>query len=80
MPTITITYDAENSIAQKTIDYIVSLGVFHVEKSEITKSETNKNELVKSFKTALTEANQIKQEIKQGSIKGLTIEEMLNEI
>lgn len=28
MATLTITYDAHNSIAQKTIDYILSLGLF----------------------------------------------------
>ena len=32
MATITLKYDARNAIARKTIDYILSLGVFKKEK------------------------------------------------
>lgn len=32
MATITIEYDARNKIAQKTIEYILSLGIFKVKK------------------------------------------------
>ncbi|MBN2776223.1 MAG: hypothetical protein JXR36_01190 [Bacteroidales bacterium] len=32
MATITIEYDARNKIAKKTIDYILSLGIFKVKK------------------------------------------------
>lgn len=33
MATITLKFDSRNSIAKKTLDYIVSLGVFEIEKT-----------------------------------------------
>lgn len=70
MATITLKYDARNSIARKTINYILSLGVFKVEKSSNTHD----------FKQALIEKDVIKQEIKEGKINWLTEEELLNEL
>lgn len=34
MAQITLTYDARNAIARKTLDYILSLGFFKVEQTE----------------------------------------------
>ncbi len=80
MATITITYDSENSFAQKTIEDIISLGIFRVENTDTSKNKASKTEFIENFENALTEAKQIKDKIKQGKIKGLTIEEMLDEI
>ena len=41
MARITLKYDAKNTLAKKTIDYILSLGVFSVESSRYNK-ETEK--------------------------------------
>ena len=34
MTTITLTYDGRNTIAKKTLDYILSLGVFEVKEKK----------------------------------------------
>ena len=34
MKTITLTYDGRNTIAKKTLDYILSLGVFEVKEKK----------------------------------------------
>ncbi len=34
MATITLNYDSQNNLASKTIDYILSLGVFRVEEKQ----------------------------------------------
>ena len=34
MATVTLNYNAHNSLAVKTLEYILSLGVFRVEKTE----------------------------------------------
>ncbi len=57
MTTITLSYDARNIIAKKTIAYILSLGVFNkVEPSaidisldEVKKGKTNKYKSVEDF-------------------------------
>lgn len=39
MAKITLVYDAKNSIAKKTIDFILSLGVFSIEKENVAITE-----------------------------------------
>ncbi len=73
MATITLTYDEKNSIAKKTIDYILSLGVFKVE-------DKKKKKFKKKLKQALIEKDQILKDIKTGKEKWLTKEELLNEL
>ncbi len=52
MATITLRYDASNPIAKKTIDYILSLGVFE-KRSELDEAlEDVKNGKVHSAKNA----------------------------
>ena len=38
MATITLNYNAQNSLASKTIEYILSLGVFKVEQRPTTRT------------------------------------------
>lgn len=38
MATITLKFDANNALAQKTLNYILSLGVFEVKKTGIQES------------------------------------------
>lgn len=40
MKTITLTYDGRNTIAKKTLDYILSLGVFKVKEDYRPNKET----------------------------------------
>lgn len=40
MKTITLTYDGRNTIAKKTLDYILSLGVFEVKEDYKPNKET----------------------------------------
>lgn len=55
MAQITLKYDARNSIAKKTIDYILSLGVFQVEKNNTQKdNEDFINSLSKQTNKKLT--------------------------
>jgi len=46
MATITLEYNTRNAIAQKTIDYILSLGVF--------KSKNGLDQAIEEFKTGKT--------------------------
>ena len=39
MATITLTYDARNSVAQKALDFILSLGIFHQKTSVVSTAE-----------------------------------------
>ncbi len=82
MATVTLTYDARNGFAKKTMDYILSLGIFEVEETKqgLGRVDAKKEKFVKNFKKALKQADQIKKEIKEGKRKGLTIDEFLNEI
>ena len=47
MATISLKYDTRNSIAQKTIDYILSLGVF--EKTETSKRKSGIEEAMEDI-------------------------------
>lgn len=42
MATITLSYDANSSLAQKTLDFILSLGLFKASKSAPTSSAEKK--------------------------------------
>jgi hypothetical protein len=41
MATITLNYNAQNSIAAKTIEYILSLGVFKIDNPQTTRTFNN---------------------------------------
>jgi len=47
MASITLKYDARNSLAKKTIDYILSLGFFSLEKKEKSSFELSKEDIEK---------------------------------
>ena len=40
MATITLDYDAHNTQAQKALDFIMSMGIFRMSKSETIKAES----------------------------------------
>ncbi len=47
MATLTLSYDARNSFAKKTIDYILSLGLFKVENTvKKSKKSLSKEEFI----------------------------------
>ena len=79
MAEITLKYDARNVIAKKTIDYILSIGVF---KSNVT------NQIVKPVPKLLTpkqnllinRLKKIKKEVDNGTFKGQSLKSFLNEI
>jgi len=60
MAKITLTYDARNSLAKKTLEYVLSLGVFKKE-STPTESDTL---AIKGIKSGMSSSNLSKREIK----------------
>ena len=51
MATITLNYNARNTIATKTIEYILSLGVFKIEEKQPTESFDKSIKEMQSGKT-----------------------------
>ena len=51
MATITLHYDARNSIAAKTIEYVLSLGLFKISEKQISDSFDKSLKEVRSGKT-----------------------------
>ena len=51
MATLTLNYNSRNGLAIRTIEYILSLGVFKTEKTVESKNEvtTKKDELLKAY-------------------------------
>jgi len=66
---LTLYYDTRNSIAAKTVDYILSLGVFQ------TKQETD-SQLLADFSEAFDDVKLHE----QGKIRLKSLKEVLNEI
>ena len=57
METLTIKYNAKNSIARKTIDYMLSLGLFKIEKQQsqsITLTDEEMKCIEKSRKSGIS--------------------------
>jgi len=42
--TVALTYDKANPVAQKTLDFFLSLGIFHIQKTEKSQIETGLEE------------------------------------
>lgn len=74
MATVTLSYNPRNKNAQKTLDYILSLGYFH--KEEPVKKRQRKSWLADDFRGAMKEAHMAD----EGKIKLGTLEELLNEL
>lgn len=73
MATLTLSYNPRNKNAQKTLDYILSLGYFH--KEEPTK-KSRKSWLADDFRGAMKEVKLAD----EGKIKLGTLEDLLNEL
>lgn len=77
MATITLKYDARNSIAKKAIELLLSLGVFSIndKDTETTEEKKFRKELEHSLKQSLEISKRVK---RTGSTKGLkTLDEIL---
>lgn len=72
MATMTLHYNPKNVMAQKTLDYILSLGIFREKKS----SGKRRDWLACDFKGAMHEV----QEADKGNIELKDAEELLNEL
>ena len=70
MATITLKYDARNSIAKKAIELLLSLGVFSIndKDTETTEEKKFRKELEHSLKQSLEISKRVK---RTGSTKGL---------
>ncbi len=66
-----LTYNPRNKLAQRTLDYIMSLGVFRVENLQ-----TKSNSLVDDFKMVMREMNNAD----KGVVKLQDAEDLLNEL
>jgi|GEM_PF-6341624 len=66
-----LTYNPRNKLAQRTLEYIMSLGVFRVENLQ-----TKSNSLVDDFKMVMREMNNAD----KGVVKLQDAEDLLNEL
>lgn len=71
--TTTLSYNPRNKMAQRTMDYILSLGVFKVEDNPTQKK---KRSLANEFHGAMKEV----QAAESGKIKLRTLSELINEL
>lgn len=62
MEQVILTYDAQNQLAQKTLDYLISLGIFKVEKTKSAK-------LSKEEKAYLENLKKIVPSVKEQALK-----------
>lgn len=82
MAEITLKFDARNQIAKKTIDYILSIGVFTendkngLSKPAIEKKLTKEEKFYNDFENSLKECT----EIIAGRKKGILLKTTLNEL
>lgn len=68
MATITLEYDARNTVAKKFIDLILSMSIFTVKKEETNKVPSDETEIKNSLHKSLNQAMEIK---RTKSVKGL---------
>lgn len=71
--TATLSYNPRNVIAQRTLEYVLSLGVFRLEEP---KAKSHTNRLVNDFKAAMKEV----QNADKGYVQLQDAEELLNEL
>ena len=71
MATMTLEYDARNALACKTLDYILSLGVFRQ-----TKAKTTNSLLADDFRAAMQEVK----DADAGKVQLMDAEDLLNEL
>ena len=73
--TATLSYNPRNVLAQRTLDYVLSLGVFRLVTPE-TKNKSKTSWLANDFKAAMQEVR----DADQGLVQLKDAEELLNEL
>lgn len=71
--TATLSYNPRNLIAQRTLEYVLSLGVFRLEQP---KTKTKSSWLARDFKAAMQEVR----DADNGLVQLQDAEELLNEL
>ena len=76
----TLSYNPRNRLAQRTLDYILSLGVFRLEDKDLHHKDSvitdNKQQFANDFRTAMKHAK----EFRDGNMQFSSIDSLLGEL
>lgn len=76
MEQVILTYDAQNPLAQKTLDYLISLGIFKVEKTKSAKLSKEEKAYLENLKKIVPSVKE--QALKKDKKKSL--QSLINEL